>query len=161
RNRSMIRMGPNAGRLGPAKSGSAEGTMEDQEAVDLAADWADISQGLRKDLGHQLHSQWIRPIQVGTFCKETGALELFLPTEFSANWVADRFADRLSLAWKIARSEVKHVRILVHPGRRQLSDVSLSGHDGFGRGAANDRADPKSLFHAAGTIGDQGFTSSV
>ena len=32
---------------------------EDLEAVNLAADWADISQGLRKDLGQQLHSQWI------------------------------------------------------------------------------------------------------
>ena len=80
---------------------------DDQEALDLAADWADISQGLRKDLGHQLHSQWIKPIQLGTFCKETGTLDLFLPTEFSANWVTDRFADRLSLAWKIARSEVR------------------------------------------------------
>ena len=32
-----------------------EDLMEDAEAVNLAADWADISQGLRKDLGHQLH----------------------------------------------------------------------------------------------------------
>ena len=134
---------------------------EDREALDLAADWADISQGLRKDLGHQLHSQWIKPIQLGTFCKETGTLDLFLPTDFSANWVADRFADRLSLAWKIARSEVRNVRISVHPGRRQLSDVSLTGHDGFGRGAANDGADPSGMLHAAGTIGEQGFTSSV
>ena len=77
--------------------------MEDQEAVDLAADWADISQGLRKDLGHQLFSQWIRPIQVGSFCKDTGTLNLFLPTEFSANWVQDRFHDRLSLAWRANR----------------------------------------------------------
>ena len=69
--------------------------MEDQDAVNLAADWADISQGLRKDLGHQLHSQWIKPIQVGGIDKETGTLDLFLPTEFSANWVKDRFADRL------------------------------------------------------------------
>ena len=82
--------------------------MEDTEALDLAADWADISQGLRKDLGHQLFSQWIRPIQVGSFCKDTGTLHLFLPTEFSANWVQDRFADRLSLAWKIARREVRN-----------------------------------------------------
>ncbi|HCB79500.1 MAG TPA: chromosomal replication initiator protein DnaA, partial [Erythrobacter sp.] len=84
--------------------------MADQEAVNLAADWADISQGLRKDLGHQLHSQWIKPIQVGGIEKETGTLDLFLPTEFSANWVKDRFADRLGLAWKIARSEVRDVR---------------------------------------------------
>ena len=48
--------------------------MEDTEALDLAADWADISQGLRKDLGHQLHSQWIKPIQLGGFCDGTGTL---------------------------------------------------------------------------------------
>jgi chromosomal replication initiator protein len=114
--------------------------MEDQEALDLAADWADISQGLRKDLGQQLHSQWIRPIQLGSFCKETGTLDLFLPTEFSANWVADRFADRLSLAWKIARSEVQKVRISVHPSRRQMPDLRLGGSAPAGRRPANDGA---------------------
>jgi len=108
---------------------------EDQEALDLAADWADISLGLRKDLGQQLHTQWIKPIQLGTFCKETGTLDMFLPTEFSANWVSDRFADRLSLAWKIARPDVRNVRISVHPGRRQMPDLRL----GQGvRAAAND-----------------------
>lgn len=101
--------------------------IEDQEALDLAADWADISQGLKKDLGPQLHTQWIKPIQLGSFCKETGTLDLFLPTEFSANWVADRFADRLSLAWKIARSEVRQVRITVHPRRRSLPELRVSG----------------------------------
>jgi len=108
--------------------------QEDPDAIDLAADWADISQGLRKDLGQQLHTQWIKPIQLGTFCKETGNLDLFLPTEFSANWVADRFADRLSLAWKIARPDVKHVRVSVHPGRRQMPELRI----GSSRGAAND-----------------------
>lgn len=120
------------------KSGEAR-MMEDQEALDLAADWADISQGLRKDLGQQLHTQWIKPIQLGSFCKETGTLDLFLPTEFSANWVADRFADRLSLAWKIARSEVRHVRISVHPARRQMPDLRLGGA-ATGRRPANDGA---------------------
>ncbi len=104
-----------------------DSAIDDSEAVSLAADWADISQGLKKDLGPQLHSQWIKPIQVGTFCKETGTLDLFLPTEFSANWVSDRFADRLSLAWKIARSEVRQVRISVHPRRRAMPDLRLPG----------------------------------
>jgi len=113
-------------------------TMEDQEALDLAADWSDISQGLRKDLGQQLHTQWIKPIQLGSFCKETGTLDLFLPTEFSANWVADRFADRLSLAWKIARSEVRHVRIAVHPTRRQMPDLRLGAAPAGARRPAND-----------------------
>ncbi len=111
----------------PVKGKSSDtGMAEDQEALDLAADWSDISLGLRKDLGQQLHSQWIRPIQLGSFCKETGTLDLFLPTDFSANWVNDRFADRLSLAWKIARSEVRNVRISVHPGRRHLPELRLA-----------------------------------
>jgi chromosomal replication initiator protein len=109
---------------GKAKTGVTS-SAEDQEAVDLAADWADISQGLRKDLGQQLFNQWIRPIQLGGFCKETGTLDLYLPTEFSANWVADRFADRLTLAWKITR-DVRHVRISVHPGRRAMPELRLS-----------------------------------
>ncbi len=132
--------------------------MEDLEAVNLAADWADISQGLRKDLGHQLHSQWIKPIQVGGIDKDTGTLDLFLPTEFSANWVKDRFADRLSLAWKIARSEVRDVRIAVHPGRRQVSELRLHSD---GRRPANDGADTSMMAIGADTLGDTGFTSSV
>jgi chromosomal replication initiator protein len=130
--------------------------MEDLEAVNLAADWADISQGLRKDLGHQLHSQWIKPIQLGGFAEDTGTLELYLPTDFSANWVNDRFHDRLSLAWKIARSEVRHVKIAVHPGRRKLPELTL----GDGRRPAND-GDTSMIAVAAGTIGERGFTSSV
>ncbi|RZA14517.1 MAG: chromosomal replication initiator protein DnaA, partial [Proteobacteria bacterium] len=132
---------------------------EDQEALDLAADWADIRQGLRKDLGHQLHTQWIKPIQLGNFCKESGTLQLFLPTEFSANWVNDRFADRLSLAWKIARQEVGQVIISVHPGRRQMPEVMLGARDHF-RGAANDAVEVGSAL-GAGTIGQQGFTASI
>jgi len=114
-------------------------SVEERDAVDLAADWADIVQGLRKDLGHQLFTQWIRPIELGAFCKDTGTLDLYLPTEFSANWVQDRLQDRLSLAWKIARAEVRMVRIGVHPGRRKLAELDLrSGEDGFGHRAAND-----------------------
>lgn len=129
-----------ARRLGDAAKGKGfDGSMgEDQEALDLAADWADISTGLRKDLGQQLHSQWIKPIRLGTFCKETGTLDLFLPSEFSANWVSDRFADRLSLAWKIARPDVRNVRISVQPGRRQMPDLRFGTSPS--RSAANDGA---------------------
>lgn len=134
---------------------SDEHLMEDAEAVNLAADWSDISQGLRKDLGHQLHSQWIKPIQLGTLNRETGALDLYLPTEFSANWVRDRFHDRLQLAWSIARSEVRKVNIMVHPGRRQLPDLRLDD----GRRPANDGA--SAIAMAAGSLGDANFTSSV
>ncbi|MGX7953379.1 chromosomal replication initiator protein DnaA [Tsuneonella sp. HG249] len=150
-------MNATIGGIGAAQRRGGEESMEDLEAVNLAADWSDISQGLRKDLGHQLHSQWIKPIQVGGFCEDTGSLELFLPTDFSANWVKDRFHDRLSLAWKIARSEVRNVEIKVHPGRRKLPELSF----GDSRRPANDGNDTSMIAVAAGTIGDRGFTSSV
>jgi len=144
----------------PGKGKVCDAKMdEDREALDLAADWADISQGLRKDLGQQLHSQWIKPIQLGSFCKETGTLDLFLPTEFSANWVADRFADRLSLAWKIARPDVRHVRISVHPGRRPLPELRLGGAGGSARRPANDGA--PSLDTGAASLGGQEFGALV
>jgi chromosomal replication initiator protein len=156
----MIRIEHARGGDGMKNREGSEGMLQDQEALDLAADWADISQGLRKDLGQQLHSQWIKPIQLGSFCKETGTLDLFLPTEFSANWVQDRFHDRLSLAWKIARGEVKHVRIQVHPGRRQLGEIDLKGQR-FGRSPANDGGAPGMIAMGADTIGERGFTSSI
>ena len=125
-----------AGQAG--RSDCGDGAADDFDAVNLAADWADISQGLRKDLGQQLHAQWIRPIQIGGFCRETGTLELHLPTEFSANWVQDRFHDRLSLAWKIARSEVRHLKISVHPKRRQLAELQVAGDAPVGQGPQGD-----------------------
>ncbi|WP_347304543.1 chromosomal replication initiator protein DnaA [Croceibacterium sp. TMG7-5b_MA50] len=134
-------MGPQAGRATGAADRAASGrdAVEDAEAVALAADWADIVSGLRKDLGHQLFTQWIRPIELGPLCKATGTLDLYLPTEFSANWVQDRLQDRLALAWKIARAEVRTVRIAVHPGRRKAADLELrTGEDGLGHRAAND-----------------------
>ena len=81
----MVRNKAQGDHAANARRRMDDNVADDLEAVNLAADWADISQGLRKDLGHQLHSQWIKPIQVGNFCKDTGTLDLFLPTEFSAN----------------------------------------------------------------------------
>ncbi|MBB4859229.1 chromosomal replication initiator protein [Novosphingobium chloroacetimidivorans] len=110
-----------------------------EEALYLDLEWADISKGLRKDLGPEIHGQWIKPIQLGNYHPESGTLDLYLPTEFSANWVQDRFADRLSLAWKIARPDVRRVRILVNPGRKQLPELRL-GNAGNPRRPANDSA---------------------
>ena len=160
----IVKAGSNGNRTAAGKRKATQGEeLEDQEAVNLAADWADISQGLRKDLGHQLFTQWIKPIQLGSFCGESGTLDLFLPTEFSANWVADRFADRLSLAWKIARSEVRHVRISVHPGRRHINDLRLHGESRADRSRdpANDFNDASGFSVSADTIGREGFTSSI
>lgn len=98
----MIELGDSSGAMGSV-------------AADWAADWNEISEGLRKDLGAQIHTQWIRPIRPGSFEPGSGRLNLHLPSEFSANWVRERFADRLALAWKIVRPEVRSVTIAAAP----------------------------------------------
>ncbi len=133
-------MGGSQGKPSASEKTDDERLRDEQEALDLAADWADISQGLRKDLGQQLHSQWIKPIQLGSFSKDDGTLDLFLPTEFSANWVADRFADRLSLAWKIARPDIRNVRISVSPARRAPQGLRFGSADGQRRSSDSNPA---------------------
>ena len=151
----MSRKGPQDAAGQAARQHNADQDMDEREAMDLAADWADISQGLRKDLGHQLHAQWIKPIRLGRFCKDTGTLDMLLPTQFLADWVQNHYLDRLGLAWKIARSEVRQVAVKVAPGRQRLAELDLKGQDGFGHRAANDRS------LALDTINEDGFVAGM
>jgi chromosomal replication initiator protein len=152
-------MGGMQGRPSASEQSDEERLRDEQEAMDLAADWADISQGLRKDLGQQLHSQWIKPVQLGSFCKTSGALDLFLPTEFSANWVSDRFADRLSLAWKIARPDVRTVRISVAPNRRAPQGLRFGNGQGSRREAPVQAQPGDALGMGAAELGSLGQSS--
>ena len=87
-------------------------TETDTVREEVEADWAIIRSGLRRDLGSQIFGQWIRPIRLGAFDAATGQLQLFLPSEFSANWVRHHYADRLSLAWAACDGHVRSVEIL-------------------------------------------------
>jgi chromosomal replication initiator protein len=91
------------------------------------ADWQSISSGLRRDLGVQVYGQWIRGITLGDFCDLTGTLELFLPSEFSASWVSDHYADRIKLAWTHANPAVKQLKIRPRPGAARVEMLRSSG----------------------------------
>lgn len=91
------------------------------------SDWQNISSGLRRDLGAQIYGQWIRSITLGDFCDLTGTLELILPSEFSASWVADHYADRLSLAWKSTNKSVRQLKIRTRPGTVRVEKLSDEG----------------------------------
>ena len=82
--------------------------------------WQTISSGLRRDMGAQIFGQWIRPIKLGVFDAEEGALELLLPSDFSAKWVRDHYADRLGLAWKSVIPEVRTLSIRSQPNGAQI-----------------------------------------
>jgi chromosomal replication initiator protein len=91
------------------------------------SDWQTISSGLRRDLGAQIYGQWIRPISLGDYCSLTGTLELLLPSEFSASWVSDHYADRLRLAWAVTNNQVKQLKIRTRPGAARVEMLRSSG----------------------------------
>jgi len=86
----------------------------------LAEAWQAIMGGLRRDLGAQIFGQWIRPIKLGSFDADAGELEMLLPSDFSAKWVRDHYADRLGLAWKSVIPEVRGLTIRARPNGAQI-----------------------------------------
>lgn len=104
---------------------SAEGNSALMARLD--SDWQTISSGLRRDLGAQIYGQWIRSITLGDFCDLTGTLELLLPSDFSASWVSDHYADRLKLAWTSTNKRVKQLKIRTRPGAARVEMLRSSG----------------------------------
>ena len=87
---------------------------------DLETIWIKICAGLRRDLGAQIFGQWIKPIKLSAFDSNTGMLQLELPSEFAAAWVRDRYAERLSLAWKAHDSAVNQLVFRAQSGSAKI-----------------------------------------
>ena len=86
---------------------------EESSALGLA--WERIRAGLRRDLGSKLFDQWLRSARLGEYCDLSRTLEIWLPSDFSANFVAANFQDRLRLAWRSANLGVDGVRVMRGP----------------------------------------------
>ena len=94
--------------------------------TDLEPTWDVIRAGLRRDIGVRLFDQWLRPLKIGSFCVETGTLDMFAPSEFSANYVASSYGARLRLAWRAAGAGVGEVRVLRTPNAVEAISVARS-----------------------------------
>src|SRR3546814_1817254 len=79
-------------------AGALSGAREADAASVLPLAWERIRTGLRRDLGAKLFDQWLRAAQLGEYCDFSRTLEIWLPSDFSANFVAANFQDRLRLA---------------------------------------------------------------
>ncbi|QJB70774.1 chromosomal replication initiator protein DnaA [Parasphingorhabdus halotolerans] len=94
--------------------------------------WATICTGLRRDLGAQIFGQWIKPIKLAQFEATIGELQLVVPSEFAANWIRDRYADRLTLAWKSHFPDVRSLTFSAKAGAARIAkvkQVELSGQN--------------------------------
>tara|TARA_R110000772_G_scaffold134490_1_gene243019 strand:+ start:2094 stop:3596 length:1503 start_codon:yes stop_codon:yes gene_type:complete len=95
----------------------------DDVTLQLADAWQTICAGLRRDLGAQIFGQWIKPIKLARFDSASGELQLILPSEFAANWVRERYLERLLLAWKIHFSDITAIAFSAKAGTARIAQV--------------------------------------
>ncbi len=118
--------------------------------VDAEAAWIGIRKGLRAAIGARMFDQWLKSLRVGDYCELTGTVELHASSEFSANFIAAQFGDRITLAWRGADISVQHVKIARAPqGTASLRSAMAQLQDAGGNvdDSAADAA------HRAGRIG--------
>ena len=79
-----------------------EGANRGQAAAlaGIGGQWEAVAAGLRRDLGARTFDHWLKALVFRDFCAVSGVVSLTAPSSFAANWINERFADRLLLAWR-------------------------------------------------------------
>lgn len=95
-------------------SGQIQGMMAQLGGAqsDFAGLWLRIAEGLRRDLGARTFDHWLKPVRFADHCALSGVVTLEAPSRFSANWVNERFGDRLLLAWRQHLPSVQSVSVV-------------------------------------------------
>jgi chromosomal replication initiator protein len=94
----------------------------DPEQINEA--WNTIRSGLRRDLGARVFNQWLRAIVPGSFCADTGTLDLLAPSAFVANYIASNFGQRLRLAWRAMDLDIAEVRVVRNEAAAEMIEVA-------------------------------------
>ena len=78
---------------------------------DAAALWPRVAEGLRRDLGARTFDHWLKPVRFADYCTLSAVVTLETASRFSANWINDRFGERLLLAWRQYLPAVRSVTV--------------------------------------------------
>lgn len=92
------------------------------DQADLTAIWRDLSQSLRRDIGARTFDHWLKHLRPQG-CDDSGQLTLLAPSAFTADWIDQRFADRLILAWQTRLPAVRRLAIVA----AGMPGVSIAG----------------------------------
>lgn len=114
----------------------------------IAGAWAEIRAGLRRGIGARQFDQWLKPLALGRFCADSATVTLFAPSDFSANFVANQFGDRLRLAWKTAGVGVEDIRV-----RRSTGSLSAGAAAPSVDATQDDGADDAGMSPAKDAVG--------
>jgi len=95
------------------ESGNRHGQDARDGAVsgDAATLWPRVAEGLRRDLGARTFDHWLKPVRFADYCTLSGVVTLETASRFSANWINERFGDRLELAWRQQLPAVRSVMV--------------------------------------------------
>jgi chromosomal replication initiator protein len=99
----------------PSDDDAADAQDDADRLRHLESCWQTLRGSLRRDVGARLFDQWLKPARLGDYCPYTQTLDILVASEFSANFVAGQFGDRLRLAWRSAQAGVREVRIRCAP----------------------------------------------
>ncbi len=104
----------------------------DRVEREIDAQWSEISEQLRAEIGEAAFQSWIKPISVRE--QEAGSVKITVPTRFMRDWIAAHYVDRLTELWAVRDASVASVDINVQPDRyaqpapeKTLTDGSYSG----------------------------------
>lgn len=78
----------------------------------IAVQWDAVAAGLRRDLGTRTFDHWLKAVILRDYCGPSGVVTLVAPSSFAANWINERFADRLLLAWRQHAPAVRAVMVV-------------------------------------------------
>lgn len=93
---------------------------------DAAALWPRVAEGLRRDLGVRTFDHWLKPVRFGDYCTLSGVVTLETVSRFSANWINERFGDRLELAWRQQLPAVRGVTVRGGAGASERAAILAS-----------------------------------
>ncbi|HRE36059.1 MAG TPA: DnaA N-terminal domain-containing protein, partial [Sphingopyxis terrae] len=79
--------------------------------ADAATLWPRVAEGLRRDLGARTFDHWLKPVRFAEYCTLSGVVTLETASRFSANWINERFGERLELAWRQLLPAVRSVSV--------------------------------------------------
>ncbi len=79
--------------------------------TDLASVWHGLSQSLRRDIGARTFDHWLKHLRPVSFDTATGELALSAPSTFTADWISQRFEERLLLAWQTQIPAIRKLAI--------------------------------------------------
>ncbi|MBT3556266.1 MAG: chromosomal replication initiator protein DnaA [Rhodospirillales bacterium] len=110
----------------------------DQIKREIDAQWLELSEQLRAEIGEAAFQSWIKPISVRD--QDGGTVKMTVPTRFMRDWVAAHYVDRLTDLWSQCDAGISAVEINVQTDRHVQ--------------ATPERADDGNTFGSARRIGD-------